>query len=335
LKATIHSISYYLPDATLTNSDLCAIFPALSEAEIYKRTGIKKRHITKEGVVGSDLGYEAAIKLFQEHSIDKSKIDFLIFCTEGLDYKGPATACILQHRLGLSSKCGAIDIPFGCTGFTYCLSVAKGLIESGQAKNVLMLTSDIPSTVIHPDNSELRMLFGDAGAATLVIATEDENSGIEKFSFGTDGSGAGNLIVERSGTRNPANLEWFEENKLVGGMQYGQMKMDAVEIFTFALRVVPPMINDILEKNSLEIKDIDLFVFHQANAFLLSVLRRKLKIEESKFFVYMEDIGNTVSASVPIALYEAMKAGKAKKGSTVLVASFGIGYSWSGTVIRL
>jgi 3-oxoacyl-[acyl-carrier-protein] synthase III len=334
LKAFIHSISYYLPERTLSNGDLCRIFPSLTEKDIFRKTGIKTRHITSEGVVGSDLGFEAANKLFQEHSIDTSTIDYLIFCTEGLDYKGPATACILQHRLGLPVEIGAIDVPFGCTGFTYGLSVAKGLIESGQATNVLLLTSDIPSTVIHPEDAELRMIFGDAGAATLVSGSEKQNKEIGKFSFGTDGSGADNLMVERSGTRNPADLQWFEKNKEAGGMPYGQMKMNSLEIFSFALRVVPPMIENILKKNNLNAEDIDLFIFHQANAFLLNVLRRKLKIEENKFFIYMENVGNTVSASVPIALYEAKKADKIKSGSTVLVASFGIGYSWSGTIIR-
>jgi 3-oxoacyl-[acyl-carrier-protein] synthase-3 len=235
----------------------------------------------------------------------------------------------------LSTKCGAIDLPLGCTGFTYCLSVAKVLVETQQATNVLILTSDIPSTVIHPKDAELRMLFGDAGAATLVSADESGNTDIGNFSFGTDGSGAKNLIVKRSGTRNAADMEWFKEHEDVGGMKFGRMEMNALEIFTFTLRIVPPMIDDILKKNNLVKEQIDLFVFHQANAFLLSVLRRKLKIEEEKFFIYMEEVGNTVSATIPIALYEAIKAGKAKKGDRILLAAFGIGYSWSGTVVTL
>ncbi len=335
VNASVKAISYYLPENYITNKDLCSIFPDMEEADIFKKTGVKKRHITTEGVVGSDLAFFAAEKLFQEHTIDRTTIDFLIFCTEGLDYKGPATACTLQHRLSLPIHCGAIDLPLGCTGFTYCLSVAKALIESKQASNVLVLTSDIPSTVIHPDDADLRIIFGDAGAATLVTASEEGTTNVGNFSFGTDGSGAENLIVRRSGTRNAANADWFKEHEAVGGMKYGRMEMNALEIFTFALRVVPPMIEDILKKNNLEKNDIDLFVFHQANGFLLSVLRRKLKIEEEKFFTFMEEVGNTVSATIPIALYEAIKIGKAKKGDKILLAAFGIGYSWSGTVVTL
>jgi 3-oxoacyl-[acyl-carrier-protein] synthase-3 len=209
------------------------------------------------------------------------------------------------------------------------------MIVSGEARNVLMITSDIPSTVIHPLDSELRMIFGDAGAATLISVTDDDKKNIGRFSFGTDGSGAPNLMVHRSGTRNAADRDWLEKNEDAGGMPYGQMSMNSLEIFSFALRVVPPMITDILEKNHTALEEIDLFIFHQANAFLLNVLRRKLKIPEDKFFVFMENVGNTVSASIPIALNEAIRAGRAKKGSTVLLASFGIGYSWSGTIVRL
>lgn len=335
MKAFIKAISYYLPPKVLTNKDLCDEFTGLTESDIVKKTGIKKRHITSDGVVGSDLGFFAAEKLFIEHNIDKKDIDYIIFCTEGLDYKGPVTACILQNRLQLNQNCGAIDLPYGCTGFAYCISIAKALIESGQAKNIVAITSDIPSSVIHPEDMDLRMLFGDAGAATLISHTSKEEMAIGAFSFGTDGSGSENLIVKGSGTRGPVDDNWLEKYKDVGGLKYGRMQMNALEIFNFALRIVPPLVDDILSKNGLNKEDIDLFIFHQANAFLLSVLRRKLKIEEDKFFVYMEEVGNTVSATIPIAIYEAMKAGKAKKGDKVLIAAFGIGYSWSGTVFTI
>jgi len=335
LKANIKAISYYLPKKTLTNKELCRIFPQLTEEDIIKRTGIKTRHVVTDGMVGSDLAFHAANKLFKENAFDRSNIDFLIFCTEGLDYKGPATACILQNRLQLSTTCGALDIPFGCTGFTYCLSVAASLIESEQASTILVLNSDIPSTVIHPEDAELRMLFGDAGAATLVTKCHPGESGIGKFSFGTDGSGASNLIVKSSGVRDPVDTSWLNQHKNAGGMKFGRMEMNALEIFTFSLRVVPPMVSNILTKNNVTKDDIDLFVFHQANIFLLNVLRKKLKIDESKFFIFMENIGNTVSASIPIALHEAIQTGKAKKGDKILLAAFGIGYSWSGTVLTI
>lgn len=334
MRSYIRATSYYLPPQVLSNEELCLHFPQLNPESIYKRTGVRKRHITSPGVIGSDLAFESTELLFKEHDIDRSEIDFLLFCTEGLDHKGPATACRLQHRLGLSKRCGAMDIPFGCTGFVYGLSVAKALVESRLAKNVLLLTSDIPSTVIHPDDHDLRMIFGDAGAASLISAGEN-GSCIGDFVFGTDGSGAENLIVRQSCTREPMTVEWLDKYKDVGGLPHGRMEMKGEEIFIFALKVVPPMVNELLEKAELSLSDIDLFIFHQANGYLLEILRKKMKIDREKFIVHMEDCGNTVSATIPIALKEAMNSGKAKKGDKILFAAFGIGYSWAGTIITL
>ncbi|MFT7611172.1 MAG: 3-oxoacyl-[acyl-carrier-protein] synthase-3 [Parvicellaceae bacterium] len=337
MNSEITAISYYLPKARLTNDDLYEEFKKYSPKEIFKRVGVVERPIRAEGQIGSDLAYESSQILFEEHNIDRSEIDFLLFCTEGLDYKGPATACIMQHRLGLGKHIGAMDIPMGCAGFTNGLSVAKALIESGQASKVLLQTADIPSSVIHPKDLELRMLFGDAGASTVISKSEniEGSSGvIGNFAFGTDGSGADNLMVKRSNTRTPVDKAWLEEHKDVGGMVYGRMEMDGLEIFSFSMREVPTLVRQILSKNSLKLEEIDLFVFHQANAFILKMLARKLKIDQDKVFNCMEYFGNTVSASVPLALAEAKRKGKIKPGTKVLTAAFGIGYSWSGTILK-
>lgn len=333
MSSYIRSISYYLPEKVLTNNGLCSAFPHLQADEIFRLTGIRERHIASQGQISSDLAFESAEALFREHSIDRGDIDFLLFCSEGLDHKAPATACLLQHRLKLSQTCGAVDIPLGCTGFVYGLSLAKALVESGQARNVLLLTSDTPSKAIHPNDHELRLIFGDAGAATLICAGGPGSIG--DFVFGTDGSGAQNLIVRESGLRYPITKEWLEKYENVGGLPFGRMEMKGEEIFIFALKVVPSMVKELLEKAGLTMDDIDLFVFHQANGYLLEILRKKLKIVREKFIVQMESSGNTVSASIPIALHEAIKSGKAKKGDKVLIAGFGIGYSWAGTIITI
>jgi 3-oxoacyl-[acyl-carrier-protein] synthase-3 len=336
LNSSIQAISYSLPAGTLTNADLCAAFPELNENEIYKRTGIRKRHIVAKDELASDMAVVAANKLFAEHGIDKSKIDFILFCSHCFDYKGPATAVLLQERLNLKNDCGALDIPLGCSGFTHSLGVAKALISSGQASNVLLITADIPSSVVHPKDSGLRMLFGDAAAATLVTSSGADQSSIGQFVYGTDGSGKKNLMVHRSATRHPADSDWLNsEESAFGILHYGRMEMNAAEIFSFALRVVPPLKDAILAKNNLSADDIDLYIFHQANGFLLKMLQRKMKIPEEKFLMFMEDVGNTVSASIPIVLSEAIRSGKAKKGDKILIAGFGIGYSWSGTVVTL
>ena len=328
----IKAISYYLPDKRLTNDDLYEELGTLQPAEIFKRVGVKERRIRGNGEIGSDLAFKSSQLLFDEHGIDKKEIDFLLFCTEGLDYKGPATACIMQDRLGLRKSIGAMDVPMGCAGFTNGLVVAKALIESGQFSNILLQTADIPSSVIHPNDMDLRMLFGDAGASTLISASA--HSGIGHFVMGTDGGGAEKLIVRKSNTRTPVDTEWLKEHAEVGGMVFGRMEMDGLEVFSFSMREVPPMVDQILAKNEMNINDIDLFVFHQANAFILKMLARKLKIDPEKVYNCMEYVGNTVSASVPIALAMAEKKGKIKKGDKVLIAAFGIGFSWSGTVLR-
>jgi len=334
VKSFIRHISYYLPEKTLSNADLIREFPHLVDEEIIKMTGVKSRHISAPGQIGSDLAFECAEKLFREHPVKKEEIDFFLFCTEGLDYKGPSSACILQHRIGLPKTCGAMDIPFGCTGFVYGLSAAKAFVESGQAKNVLLLTTDVPSKVIHPADHELRVIFGDAGAATLISASESDST-IGNFVFGTDGSGEKNLIVRYSGSREAATIEYLQKNSEVGGMPYGTMEMKGTEIFMFALKVVPKMVNELLAKENLNLDEIDLFVFHQANAYLLEILRKKLKIEKHKFIIDMENTGNTVSASIPIALKNAMDAGRAVKGMRIMICGFGIGYSWAGTILTL
>lgn len=333
----IKAISYYLPEQQLSNAQLCERFPETTSEEIIQKTGVANRHVSAPLEIGSDVAYAGAEKFFEEHDIDKESVDFMLFCTEGLDYKAPTSACVLQARIGLRNSSGAMDIPMGCTGFVYGMSLAKGLIESGQARNVLLLTSDVPTKVIHPDDLELRMIFGDAGAATLISNNDEtDESSIGEFVFGTNGKGAENLIVNYSGAREPMTKAWLDEYKgEADGMKWGKMSMKGTEIFIFSIRVVPPMVKELLEKHNLTMDDIDLFVFHQANTFLLEVLRKRMKIPEEKFVHYMERIGNTVSATIPIALYETMKSGRAKRGDKILLASFGIGYSWSGTIINL
>jgi len=316
--ACIKAISYYLPEKILNNEELASIFPEYTPEEIFRRTGIKERRIAADTEIPSDAAVIAAEKFFTEHpTYKKEDIDFLIFTTEMVDRRGPATACILQNKLGLPTALGAIDIPMGCSGFVYGLMVANALINSKVAKNILFLTGDAATKVIHPKDHELRMIFGDAMAVTLI--SESENNGISSFVVGTDGSGAANLIVEGC----------------CGGMAYGMLSMHGAEILTFSLKKVPPLVKELLEKEKLVMNDIDLFIFHQASGFMLEVLRRKMKIPKEKFFTNIEYIGNTVAATIPLALYDAMKGGRAKKGDKVLIAGFGIGYSWGATIITI
>lgn len=335
ISAGIAQTSFYLPEKAVTNADLAREFPELTEESILRKTGIRKRHVTTPDVIGSDLGFHAASQLFEKDQDLRASIDFLLFCTQGLDYKGPASACILQDRLQLSKNCGAIDIPMGCTGFLNGLSLAKGLVETEQATNVLLITAETANLVIHPSDHELRMLFGDAGAATVITGKSIPDFSIGKFVHGSDGTGAENLIVRRSNTRDPIDPEWLDEHDAVEGLKLGRLHMNGLEIFSFSMRVVPPLVRAILEKENLHIDQIDHFIFHQANEFMLKTLRKKLNIPEEKFIICMEDFGNTVSCTIPIALHEAKKNNTFKKGDKILLAAFGIGYSWNATIITV
>ncbi|OHT44636.1 3-oxoacyl-ACP synthase III family protein [Flavobacterium tructae] len=333
MKSYINSISVYLPENTLTNEDLNNEFPEWSVEKISSKTGIFKRTIASDGEFVSDLAIKACLKLFEEHSIDKNKIDFVLLCTQSPDYFLPTTACIIQDKLGLSKNCGALDFNLGCSGFVYGLALANGLIAGETAKNVLLITSETYSKYINKKDKSNRTIFGDAAAACLV-SSDPSSGGIRKFVFGTDGEGAENLIVKNGGSKFALEIgeDIFSEEEFV--RNDSNLYMNGQEIFKFTTASVPVLVEDCLEKNNLTLEDIDLFVFHQANKFMLDYIRRKINIPQDKFFMYFEDIGNTVSSTIPIAMAEAIAAQKIKKGMKVLIAGFGVGYSFGATVIE-
>lgn len=331
MKAAITHLHYLLPENKLTNEMLAEKFTTKPD-RIYRATGIRERRILTDGVMASDIGIEAAKQAIAKWNINPEEIDFLIFCSHGFDYKAGVTGALIHHAMGLKSSCGVLDLPQGCTGYIYGLFIADSILRSGNAQNVLFIAADMPSTVIHPDDYELRILFGDAASVTLI---EKSENGMGKFVLGTDGSGYYNLFVDRSHARYPADLAWVQEHAACGGMLRGRMKMNSAEIFHFSLRAVPPLIEDILAKNNITMNEVDAVVFHQANGFMLEKLRRKLEIPEDKFVVSMEFTGNTVSASIPIAIKNAMEEGRITKGMNVLIAGFGIGYCWGGTILKI
>lgn len=316
--AKIKGISFVTPHKVLSNKDLVKEFPEWSIDKIANKVGVNKRHITNEDEYASDLAIKAAKKMFDEYNIDKKEIDLLILCTQSPDYALPTTACIIQDKLGLPTSCGAFDFNQGCSGYIYGLSIAKGFISSSIAKNILLLTAETYSKYLGAEDKSNRTIFGDAASATL-ISTEGFAE-IRDFVLGSDGSGAENLIVKNSGARKTKE----ESNKLF---------MNGAEIFNFTLKNVPKMVEETLIKNKIDKDSIDYFVLHQANSFMLNHLRKKMKIVDEKFYNSMEEVGNTVSSTIPIALYEAIKRGRIKKDYKLLIAGFGVGYSWGATVL--
>lgn len=330
MKAYIKAISYYLPDTVLTNEDLVKEFPEWTVEKVAGKVGVNQRHIAGEYETAADMATSAAEKLFKEHAIDRSNIDFILLCTQSPDYYLPTSACIIQNKLGLPTQCGALDFNLGCSGFVYGLSLAKGLLVAGIAKNILLLTSETYSKHIHSRDKGNRTIFGDAAAATLI--SSDGFASIEEFSLGTDGKGAENLIVKKGGLRQPTALNDLQTDESGNLTSSDYLFMNGGEIFNFTSEAVPILVENVLTKNKLDKADITLFVFHQANKYMMNYLRKLIDIEQDKFYFCLENVGNTVSSTIPIALYEAQK--EDKLNGNILLAGFGVGYSWGGVVLN-
>lgn len=336
MSAYLRAISYYLPAGVYSNDDFYRNFPQeSSNKKSLARVGVVKRHRVAPGITASDMAAESAFRLFKEHSIAATEIDFLLFCAQEFDHYTPTTACLIHEKLGLASHCGALDYNLGCSGFIYGLGVAKGLIESIGIKNVLLLTASTISKKIHQKDKGAQFIYGDAAAATLISA--GNTGSIGDFIFGTDGKGADKIIVRDGGGRSPLSDKSFMETTDEFGNTTNPAShyMNGPAVLLFGLKTVPEMVQAILKKSHTNIQDIDLFIFHQANLFLIENIRKKLMIPKEKVFNYFKDVGNTISSTIPIALKEAIRSGKAKSGDTLLLAGFGVGFSWGATIIRL
>ena len=323
--ASICAVEYYLPEHVLTNAHLAAEFPDWGADKISEKTGIQARHIAGKSEFSSDLAARAAQKLFASGVAKPSEIDYVLFCTQTPDFALPTSACLLQHRLGIPTTAGALDFNLGCSGYVYGLSLAKGLLETGQARNVLLLTGETYSKLMDPQDKSVRTIFGDAGAATLV--TLDERADTERigpFVLGSDGAGGPNLVCSRGGFR----------GALAEAEGRTALWMNGPEIFNFTLKVVPDVVNRVLARAGLDSSSVDLFVFHQANRYMLDHLRRKMNVPAEKFMMALENCGNTVSCTIPIALAEAKSQGRLKTGDRVLLVGFGVGYSWGAALLH-
>lgn len=330
MKVFIKEIAYHLPEKVVSNEELVSEFPEWSVEKIADKVGVVERRVAINETA-TDLAIIASEKLFERGTVDKNDVDFVLFCTQSPDYKLPSSACIIQDRLGLSTKCGAFDFNLGCSGYEYGLAVAKGLVVAGVASNVLLLTGETYNKYIHPRDKGNRTIFGD-GATATVISTEGFAE-IGEFSLGTDGSGANHLIVKTEGARLPEKLNDVTFDDGGNPISSDHLFMDGQEIFMFTLTRVPKMVKDVLAKNHIEKEDVDLFVFHQANKYMLEHLRKKLKIEESKFYINLKKIGNTVSSTIPIALCDAREQNKLH--DNVLLAGFGVGLSYGAVMLHI
>ena len=329
---TIDDIGIYLPKYVETNEMLAKEFPQWESEKISSKIGIGQRHIAEKNETAVDMAVLAAEKVLNDSN--KGEIDFILFCTQSPDHFLPTSACIIQDRLGLATTTGALDFNLGCSGYIYGLALAKGLLTTGISKKLLLITAETYSKHINELDVANRAIFGDAAAVTLL--SPDTTNDIGQFVLGSDGAGKDNLIVKngafRSGYVQDAQLlSYGTESQYTENNIY----MNGPEIFNFTIANIPLLVNEVLEKNEITIDQIDFFIFHQANKYMLNYLRRKIKIPEDKFYIDMQNTGNTVSATIPIALKSCLDQGLVKKNDLVILVGFGVGYSWGATIISI
>ena len=305
----ISAIEYYLPKKKENNKTLKKFNPKLDINRIKEKTGINNRFISgeKENVI--DISIKCSNKIFKKFS--KKKIDFLILVTQTSPYRIPTTACILQDKLGLKNNLIAFDINLGCSGFIYALRMGSSLIETKQAKHGLIICADTYTKYISKNNTACRPIFSDAGAAILL--SESQKNKIGPFELGVDGSGADALEL-------PINTK--------------EIIMNGAKVLTFAMNVVPNNVNLLLKKIKMNKNKIDKFIFHQASKYILDNINRILSIKKEKTFENYSKVGNTISASIPIALKDANNKSKLAKDNLIIVAGYGVGLSWGSALIK-
>lgn len=328
----IKAISYYLPERIETNEELLQEFPEWSVDKVAAKVGVYSRHISSKGETAGDLAEKAAKKLFAEYSIDPKSIDFVLLCTQSSDYLLPSTACILQDRLGIPTSAGALDYNLGCSGCAYGLAMANSFVESKLAHNVLLLTAETYQKYLHPSDKSNRSIFGDGAAACLISSEGVAQIGASVL--GTDGSGANHLILRTGGARE-RNVTGNSSIDDDGHERYDDfLYMNGSAVFNFTLETVPNMMNQILQKNQMELSEVDYFIFHQANKFMLSTIRKVCALPKDKFYINLENTGNTVSSTVMIGIRDCLDKGVIKEGMRVMVCGFGVGLSWGGTILN-
>lgn len=320
----IGPISVHFPERVETNEQLQAENPDWDVALIAEKTGIYLRHLAAPNETASDLGVKACQKLFAEQNIDPKSIDFLLLCTQTPDYPLPTTACLVQDRLGLSTHCGALDFNLGCSGFVYGLSLAQGLMASGQCKRILLVTAETYSKYISKDDRSLRTIFSDGAAATLIEACDEP--ALSRFEFGTDGSGADTLMVGDGGSRCKEDAITPRHRKRWSSRLY----MDGPSLMSFTIGAIPQLVRDMVGKANLQLSDVSHFLMHQATRKMLEHLQTALNANDEKLPIRLHDRGNTVSSTLPILIQDLRDEGKLVSGSQNVLVGFGVGWSWAG-----
>lgn len=330
--ASIAAIEYALPARRIGNAELDDLHPQWQMPQVAIQSGVQSRGWAEPGETALDLAECACRKLFARPGVDPAQVSAVLFCTQSPDYIMPPNACLLQNRLGLPRAIAALDYTLACSGFIYGLYLSKALVVSGAAEQVLLVTSETYSKWIHPDDRGPATLFGDGAAAALITAGEP---GIGNFALATDGVGAPTFIVPAGGARVPRSPETaLPVRDANGNIRTAEnIYMNGQAVLEFVKKEIPALVRRLVAEEKLTLDNIDLVVFHQASQVALDFLFKVLRVPQEKQFVNLSHVGNTVSASIPIALRDAELQGRLKPGMRVLLVGFGVGLSWGGCIV--
>ena len=329
----IAGIASAVPVRVLTLADDARVFGQTEIERISQNIGVQKRHVVSPATCTSDLCFAAADRLLNDLGWQRDSIDVLIFVTQTPDYFMPATACVLQERLGLSRGCAAFDVNQGCAGYVYGLWIG-GHLARGGARRVLLLVGDTTSRLVSPRDRTVTSLFGDAGTATALEFSSE--APVMQFELGVDGAGRSCLMVPAGAFRQPHSPQSSERIERAGGNVRSDedLFMDGGEVFTFVLREVPRLVQTILSAAELTVSDIDMFVFHQANRFMLSHLTKRLKLPPERVAIGLTNYGNTSSASIPLAITTELREPLSHETRRLMLAGFGAGFAWGATILQ-
>lgn len=316
----------YVPEKVLSNDDL-AKFLETSDEWIFERSGIRRRHIARKDETTSDMALAAAHNALDNAKISASEIDLVVLTTANPDMMFPSTACLLQAKLGIRNNIPCFDLAAACSGFVYGVEVATRMMQSGLYKNALVVSSEKMSTIVDWEDRSTCVLFGDGAGAVVLSASDEENSGIIGTVLGADGSDTAMLCLPAGGSLMPTSAETVAK-------KLHFVKMDGKEVFKHAVKIMQEKALEVLDLCRVSADQISLLIPHQANTRIIQSVAKRLNIPEEKVYVNIENYANTSSASIPIALDEASRTGRIKKGDYVLFVAFGAGLTWGATLVR-
>ena len=321
----ISGLSTYVPPKVLTNADLEKLVETSNEW-ILQRTGIRERHIAEPGVATSDLAKEAALGAIQQAGISADQLGFIVVGTTTPDTIFPSTACMLQHKIGARHAWG-FDLGAACSGFTYAVTTGMQLVATGAHDHVLAVGADVMSSIIDYTDRTTCVLFGDGAGAVVLSAAEDGEPHIVDFAHEIDGSGGPALCMPAGGSKLPASHETIDKR-----LHY--VKQDGAAVFKFAVKKTEEICRRVLERHNLTGSDLDLFVSHQANRRIITAAAERLGLPDEKVVINLEMYGNTTAATIPLALADAMRQKRLKKGDLVLLTSVGAGFTVGAVLLR-